>query len=424
MEDVATGGGAGSADPALPVLHGRPPTGWLNDPNGCSRIDGVWHVFYQHNPHAPVHRDIHWGHMSSPDLLRWTTEPIALAPRPGGPDAGGCWSGCLVDDDGVPTAVFTGIDDQGRPSTVLARSDRELRTFTRDEPPVAGLPRNPALTDVRDPFVFTAGGRRWALQGAGAPGGVGEVLLYGCDDLTRWEEVGTLLRADHPVVAGVADADIWECPSLVRIGDDWVLLVSLWHSVDGQHSLDSVSWVLGDLDAEGDAPPSFAPRAAGRFDQGDAFYAAQALAVDDRVLVWGWSWETDRGSARLAAAPWQGVLTFPRELGVDGDRVVARPAAELVGLRQGEADLTDLPAAFEVVAEPAAAVRLELDGVACWPEGLLVSRVFVDGSLIEVFCGDGTTLTTRAYPGEGSRWRLLGPPDAVERMRVYALGLE
>lgn len=411
-------------DPTFPVLHGRPPTGWLNDPNGCSRIDGTWHVFYQYNPDAPVHANIHWGHMSSPDLLRWRTEPVALAPRPGGPDAGGCWSGCLVDDDGVPTAVFTGVDASGSPSTVLARSDRDVRVFTRDEAPVAGLPRDPALTDVRDPFVFTHRGRRWAVQGAGASGGIGEVLLYSCDDLTRWEEIGTLLRADHPLVADAAPAQIWECPNLVRVGEDWVLLVSLWNDVDGQHVLGGVSWIIGDLASEGDPPPSFTPRAAGRLDQGDALYAPQALAVDDRVLLWGWSWETDHGSERLAAAPWQGVLTYPRELGVVDDRLVVHPATELTGLRTGAADREQLPAAFEIVVEPAAPVGLALDGAACWPEGLEVTRVFVDGSLIEVFTADGGTLTTRAYPGTGSRWQLTGPPDAVARTQVYTLGLE
>ena len=411
-------------DPAFPTLHGRPPTGWINDPNGCSRIDGTWHVFYQYNPHAPVHDDIHWGHMSSPDLLHWRTEPIALTPRPNGPDAGGCWSGTLVDDGGVPTAVFTGVDSSRRPSTVLARSDRRLRTFTRDEPPVAGLPRNPALTDVRDPFLFGFGERRWAVQGAGAAGGVGEVLLYSCDDLTDWREIGTLLRSDHPVVAEVAAADIWECPNLVRIGDDWVLIVSLWRQVDGNHSLDAVAWILGDLTAEEDASPSFSPRVAGLLDQGDAFYAPQALVVDERVLLWGWSWETDHGSERLTAAAWQGVLTYPRELGVAGDRVVMRPAAELAGLRRGTADLADLPGAFEVVLDEAAPVGLTLDGAPCWPEGLAVRRVLVDGSMIEVFDADGGTLTTRAYPGEGSRWALTGSQQALTRVHVHRLGLE
>ena len=416
------GDAVGQHDLAFPRLHGRPPTGWLNDPNGCARIDGTWHVFYQYNPHAPVHGDIHWGHMSSPDLLHWSTEPIALAPRPDGPDSGGCWSGTLVDDDGVPTAIYTGISTSGVPSTLLARADRSLRSFTRDEPPVAGLPRDPALTDVRDPFPFSVGGRRWAVQGAGAVGGVGEALVYSCDDLTRWTEVGTLLRSDHPALPADAHADIWECPSLVQLDGVWTLLVSIWRHVDGQHSLNHVTWVTGDLVVDGEGL-RLEPSGSGRVDLGDAFYAPQALVVDDRVLLWGWSWETDHGSDRLASAPWQGVLTFPRELGVVDGRVISRPAAELTGLRTGPAELADLPGAFEIVAEPGAAVGLELDGVACWAEGTAVSRVLVDGSLIEVFLADGGALTTRAYPGERSRWRVTGADAELARLQVYALGL-
>ncbi len=407
----------GATDPAFPRLHGRPPTGWLNDPNGCALIDGTWHVFYQHNPHAPTHGDIHWGHMSSPDLLRWTTEPIALAPRPGGPDAHGCWSGTLVDDGGVPTAVFTGIDGDDRPSTVLARSDRMVRSFTRDEPPVAGLPDDPTITDVRDPFILVVDGGRWAVQGAGAAGGVGSVLAYRCDDLTQWSSPSTLLRADHPALAEVTRADIWECPSLVRVDGVWVLVVSIWRHVDGAHSLNHVAWITGDLTVDGD-DLAFEPTASGRLDLGDAFYAPQALATDGRVLLWGWSWETDHGSDRLARAPWQGVLTYPRELGVVDGRVVMRPATELEGLRVGPADPDSLTGAFEVVAA-AGTFALELDG---HPVGSgQAVRALVDGSLVELTLADGESVTTRAYPTEHSRWRARGEDGAD--LHAYALGL-
>jgi beta-fructofuranosidase len=70
-----------------------------------------------------------------------------------------------------------------------------------------------------------------------------------------------------------------------------------------------------------------------------------------------------------------------------------------------------------VVAEPGAVVGLELDGEPVWPDGLTVSRVFIDGSLVEVFLADGGTLTTRAYPDAASRWRLTGD---VDRAQVYS----
>ena len=97
------------ADPTFPALHIRPPRGWVNDPNGVALVDGTYHVFFQYNPDSPLHDAIRWGHVSSPDLLRWQPEPLALSPRPDGPDRHGCWTGCVVDDAGVPTAVYSSV---------------------------------------------------------------------------------------------------------------------------------------------------------------------------------------------------------------------------------------------------------------------------------------------------------------------------
>ena len=122
-------------DPSFPTLHGRPDHGWINDPNGLAVIDGRYHVFFQYNPDAPVHTNIHWGHASSTDLVRWRQEPIALTPRVGGPDERGCWSGCLVDDRGTPTAVYTAVGAAGPRGggVVLATSDRSAVQWTQAE---------------------------------------------------------------------------------------------------------------------------------------------------------------------------------------------------------------------------------------------------------------------------------------------------
>ncbi len=160
------------ADPSFPALHIRPPRGWMNDPNGLCRVDGRYHVFFQYNPAAPVHSAIHWGHVSSTDLLSWQEHPIALAPRQGLIDAAGCWSGCVIDDSGVPTAVYTANPDHARNAVAaLARSDRSLIHWQQDETPVAGIAPTPELDEVRDPFIFIHDGHRYAVQGAGQPDG-------------------------------------------------------------------------------------------------------------------------------------------------------------------------------------------------------------------------------------------------------------
>jgi beta-fructofuranosidase len=414
-------------DPAFPALHIRPARGWLNDPNGLCRIDGIYHVFFQYNPHAPVHGNVHWGHVSSTDLLHWTEQPVALFPRPAGIDAAGCWSGCIVDDGGVPTAVYTANPDHAQNATVgLARSDRTLASWTQAGQPVVSTPDDEAIDEVRDPFVFRFAGRRYAVQGAGQKGGRPQLLLWRCDDLEHWVALGPLLTADDAVAAEVAPADIWECPNLANIDGHWVVLLSVWRWVDGTHRLDGVRYLLGDLVIAGDGL-QFRATAGGPLDDGPAFYAPQLMTDGDRTLLWGWSWELDRDFAAVAQAGWAGSLTFPRELFVRDGRLGSQPARELAGLRReqvaaaGGGEVT-VPA-FEVVAS--GSVTLELVDGAAAREVVRAAgstdepaRILVDGSMVEAFAA-GRSTTTRAYPTASSRWQV----SADGALEIWRLGL-
>lgn len=420
-------------DPAFPRLHGRPPRGWVNDPNGCSLIDGRYHLFFQYNPDAPHHAGIKWGHVSSTDLAHWRHEPIALVNRPGEPDAYGCWSGCVVDDSGTPTAVYSAVtDDSHRADVLLARSDREMRTWQQTHEPVARPPDDPAISHVRDPFVFWSDGHRYAIQGAGHIRGRPRILVYGCDDLSTWTELGTLLSGDDPVAAEVAPANIWECPNFVRFGDRWVLIVSLWRRTDGSFPLTGVRYLVGNLEVGPDGP-RFTPTSGGQLDRGPCFYAPQVLDLDGRTLLWAWSWEHGRPREDIARAGWAGVLTFCRELSLLGETLVSRPAAELDGLRQEPLHLAPndpFPAiAFDVELHPDAA-RASLCTVDGSHEQLIADidlcaapvvppRILVDGSIVEVFDGTGTAFTTRAYPTPTSRWILrLDQPAPLRGWRL------
>lgn len=62
-----------------PRYHASVPCGWANDPNGLIWYQGEAHLFYQHNPYAPRWDTMHWGHMSSTDLLHWHSHDEALA---------------------------------------------------------------------------------------------------------------------------------------------------------------------------------------------------------------------------------------------------------------------------------------------------------------------------------------------------------
>jgi beta-fructofuranosidase len=412
------------ADPSFPSLHIRPSQGWLNDPNGLCRIDGRYHVFFQYNPVSPLHEAISWGHVSSADLIHWQHHPVALTPRPGLIDGGGCWSGCVIDDAGVPTAVYTANPDHARNAVAaVARSDRSLIHWEQDVSPVLGISRASGMDEIRDPFIFVHEGRRYAIQGAGHPLESGRLLLYGCDDLTRWTELGTLLTADDPGAAEAAGANIWECPNLVQMDGHWVLLLSLWRLVDTVHCLAGVRYLLGDLVPQGQGWV-FKATSGGVVDDGPAFYAPQVLVEANRTLLWGWAWELGRSIEQIAETGWAGVLTFPRELYLRNGVLGMRPAPELTALRRGRLALEPgqpfQTQAFELLASGPVALRLADDGV-----DVLVSsaegtptepaRILVDGSMVETF-HQGASHTTRAYPTANSSWVVDGASVTAYRL--------
>ncbi|WP_189349874.1 glycoside hydrolase family 32 protein [Zhihengliuella salsuginis] len=432
------GSAAGPADPIRPVIHPRPRAGWLNDPNGLIRHDGRYHVFCQYNPDSARHHRIAWAHLSSADLVSWREHPVAIVPQDGAEDAFGCWSGVAVDDGGTPTLVYTGVRQEGGTSSVLlARSsDAGLDTWEKEPVPATGMPEGESFTDVRDPFLFTFGGRRYALQGAGSRGGDPAVLLYDAEDLTTWRYLGRFLDQGDPVARQLAEAEIWECPQLVRLDGRWVLLLSLWRWVGGSHRLDSVAWLVGDIDTdESGAPVRFAAASGGPADTGPDFYAPQALVDEDRVLLWGWSWE-GREESFADASGWAGVLTLPRTIGLESERLVVAPAPELEALRGDRATLE--PGTLHPVPDPAEIVVGLGAGSDAGIEVLLVSdagersvlelpaagaRVYIDRSIVEAFREGGVPHTVRAYPVAGETWavRVTGAAADVWALKAMAV---
>lgn len=409
--------------PGFPRWHARPAAGWINDPAGCAYVDGRYHVFFQYNPDAAVHHAIGWGHVSSSDLVHWREEPQAMRTRPGELDAYGCWTGCLTVDDGIPTLVYSGVvDSEGGSHVLLARGDRDLGQFTQLPQAAVGMPDSDEITDVRDPFVFTFNGRRYAIQGAGARGtGRPRVLLYEATDLTSWDELGDLLEPDNPVASAIAPADIWECPNLFQIKDRWILVLSLcWPSSDPAKSfLAGVRYLVGEMRADSAGHPRFTPHDGGQIDTGPSFYAPQVLVLEDRVLLWAWAWELHKDPTLVAEQGWAGVLTWVRQLGLAGDELTSRPIPELTQLRGPRRLLrsgdTLADRAFEVALPPGRG-QLSLvtnDGreqhIAEWvvPEQPIGDpTLLVDGSLVELFPGTPTSHTTRAYPTTSCRWRV------------------
>lgn len=426
-------------DHHFPSLHRVHPRGWINDPNGIMKAGGRWHVYFQYNPASARHEHIRWGHVSSSDLVTWRQEPDGPTPRPGEVDQDGCWSGVgLVDRAsdaaGVPTLIYSAVDGEANhlARVVVSRMTDDLTEFTNRGVVVADVPDDVELEGVRDPFVFEAFGKRWAIQGAGIRD-QGQVqpalLLYGCDDLDQWEYLGPMLTGENPVAAEHAHAEIWECPQLVQVGHEWVLLLSIWFReeiVPG--STTTVNHLIGSLEQDDQGRPRFVPRTGGQVDLGPDFYAPQAVvdAKRDRVLLWGWAREgRQRTQEQTDVQGWAGCLTFPRQLTLVGDQLVANAPSELSALRGEPLDLTggaesrSMEIATPARSEIRTSGRLRVEIVSSDDAREVVidhegggAVVFLDGSLVELLPDDAPPTTVRMYPQADETLVLSG--DLVE----------
>lgn len=317
-----------AGDRHRPLYHFLAPANWMNDPNGAFFWKGKYHLFYQYNPNGAFWGTLHWGHAVSSDLLHWDDLPIALTPSPEGPDKVGCWSGCVVDHHGVPTALYTAPGPQ---TVCLATGDDDLESWAKREVPVLSEPPPeldvvgfPSITgdssaDFRDPFAWREGDRWFLLMGSGLRGKGGTTLLYESDDLRQWRFLGPFLTA----VVG-PEGPMWECPVLLREGERCALFICPHPEAKYVH------WFSGDRKKN-----SLVERRQGKLDFGVYAYAANILydPVHHRHLLWTWIKEGRPGKMRRAAG-WAGLLSLPKECSLDEEyNLVLKPAAELALLR-------------------------------------------------------------------------------------------
>src|ERR1700712_205838 len=91
-----------------PRVHFTAQAGWINDPLALTWYDGQYHLFFQYLPGRTTWAlECRWGHAISPDLLRWTEQPVALAPGDGDD---GVWSGSIATaGDGRPSLFYTAV---------------------------------------------------------------------------------------------------------------------------------------------------------------------------------------------------------------------------------------------------------------------------------------------------------------------------
>ena len=433
-----------------PMYHLLPPANWMNDPNGLIQHNGVFHVFYQHNPYGALWGNMSWGHARSSDLVHWEHLPLAIVPDSDGQDADGCYSGVLVEHDGTPTMVYTGVRKPDELCCLAFPEDDELVSWRKFDgnPVISGPPEGVPVTIFRDHTLWREGDTWYMGVGSGIEERGGAVLLYRSNDLKTWQYLHPL-AIEQPELneAGKLVSTGWECPDFFFLDGDAVLLACEW---DGDPI--SSSWWRGEM-----ADYRFAASSKGLVDAGDVLYAPQTFAAaDGRRLLFGWLREL-RSDQDQVAAGWSGVMSLPREVMLREDNTLAvRPAAEVTQLRGERQDhlipggavstssacelrltLPDMPAG-DVRLTWADVLTVSTDGTALHlvagdrhsvgtitgdPLANFDLRVFIDHSVVEVYLGDRIVMSTRVYTDLAS-WNvceLTLPNDMVASVSVWSI---
>ncbi|NOZ28785.1 MAG: glycoside hydrolase family 32 protein [Chloroflexi bacterium] len=407
-----------AADGHRPRYHFLPPANWMNDPNGLIQWRGRYHLFYQHNPYGAYWGYMHWGHAVSDDLIHWSDRPIALAPEPGTPWSDGYWTGCAVDDDGVPTLVFT-KREEGRELVCLATSrDEELLSWQEapENPVIDAPPAGMNVVGFRDPYVWREGDAWYMVIGTGIVDVGGAALLYSSPDLRRWEYLGPLLVGE-----AARHGTMWECPNFFPLGEKHVLIVSIWKQ-------DHVRYFVGTY-----ADRRFTPEREGVIDGGFRLFAPQVMRDDrGRRLMFGWVME-GRAEAACREAGWAGVMSLPRVLSLSSDGTLATaPAPEIRALR-GEhfhlgaspitpgaervmpisGDCLEIAAEFES-GEGTLGLKLR-----CAPDGSEQTIIGYDGTTGRLFLDGRRTSLSPDAQGDYYEMPFSPPDDEPVRLHIF-----
>jgi len=340
--------GPAPADPFRPAWHYSARKNWLNDPNGLIHVHGTYHLFYQHNPSGVAWGNMSWGHATSPDLLHWKEQQVAIPCD----SNEAIYSGSVVFDPentsgfgtaGTPplvaiyTSAYTDASPlRGRQAQSLAYSLDLGQTWTK----YAGNPvLDRASANFRDPKVFRydgTAGSYWVMAAVEATDRV--VVFYRSENLKDWDYLSSFGPAN-------ATGGDWECPDLFPLAVDgdpadtkWVLVVNL--NPGGIAGGSGAQYFVGSFDGvrfrsentvtEGLHPDESRMPDYAWLDRGRDYYAAVSFndAPGGRRIMIGWMNNWDY-AATTPTAGWCGAMSLPRELTLTrrGGGVVLRQAA-------------------------------------------------------------------------------------------------
>jgi fructan beta-fructosidase len=318
-----------------PQVHFSPKQHWMNDPNGMVYNNGIYHLFYQYYPGASVWGPMHWGHATSPDMIHWTEQPIALYPD----SLGYIFSGSAVLDKNNTSgfgqggkaplvAIYTSHDTAREhagsndfQTQSIAYSLDNGKTWTK----YSGNPvvKNPGIRDYRDPKVsWNEESKKWIMTLATKD----RITFFSSPNLKDWtkeSEFGEKLGAH---------GGVWECPDLISFDYQgkkvWVLIVNI--NPGGPNGGSATQYFTGNFDGHHFAPDDSTTK---WLDYGPDEYAGITWSnTGDRKIFLGWMSNWDYATI-VPTLKWRSATTIPRDLGIKSINnqllITSQPVKEL-----------------------------------------------------------------------------------------------
>ena len=293
-----------------PLYHHTPAYGWMNDPNGMFFKDGVWHLYFQHNPYGSQWENMTWGHSTSTDLIHWTFQGDPVQP-----DAwGSIFSGSSVVDknntagfgENAIVALYTSAGENQTQS--MAYSTDNGKTFTKYD-------GNPIITsnvpDFRDPHMFwNENIKKWNMILAAGQ----QMNIYSSDNLKDWK-----FESSFGTEYG-SHGGVWECPDLMKMkvrGTDkekWMLVCNI--NPGGPSGGSATQYFVGDFDGHKFTCES-KPEVTKWMDYGKDHYATVTFdnAPNGRhvALAWMSNWQY---ANQVPTLQYRSANSIPRDLGL------------------------------------------------------------------------------------------------------------
>ena len=333
-----------------PIYHHTPAYGWMNDPNGMFYKDGIWHLYFQHNPFGSQWENMTWGHSTSTDLVHWTFEGDPVQPDVWG----AIFSGSAVVDkentagfgkDAV-VALYTSAAESQIQS--MAYSTDNGKTFTKYE-------GNPVITsnvpDFRDPHMFwNEDINKWNMILAAGQ----HMEIYTSDNLKEWK-LESSFGAEYGNHGGV-----WECPDLMKMkvkGTDkekWMLICNI--NPGGPFGGSATQYFIGDFDGYKFVCDT-KPEVTKWMDYGKDHYATVTFdnAPEGRhvAIAWMSNWQY---ANLVPTKQYRSCNSIPRDLGLfeyDGDIYCSvLPSPEMTAARKTKKPGKAITEACELIVNP------------------------------------------------------------------------